>query len=313
MTTKTKTTDIFPSPGLYHGIDSIDYFAVGLNRDKMEDSVLSKSMLWAFAKNPRRWLNAPPFEGNKATQWGSLIDVMLLTPDEFSSTYAVTPQTYPHKAAKKGSPTEQKPWNGNSTYCKEWVTKQDGKEIISFKMLLEANKALDALKANDVANYMVNNGDSQVAMVATLMCEEKEVTIKGLADLIPKAGSDYGNALVDLKTTAKMDSPSDLIYAVWRNGWFMQAALYLDLYNSVRPENEPERTDFWFIVQQSSAPYEVVVAPLAADAIMLGREMYQQAIKAWVEASTMGNWFSPFDQIEELDLPERAYNNPTMP
>lgn len=313
METTTKTKSDFPSPGLYHEIDPIDYFAVGLNRDNMEESVLSKSMLWDFAKNPRRWLNAPPFTGNKATEWGSLVDMLLLTPNSFKDTYAVTPEVYPHQAAKKGSPVTEKPWNNNATYCKEWKADQEGKEIVDTKTLISAGIAIKEIESNPVAQYMVKNGHPQVAMVARMESEGKEVTIKGLADLVPYAKSDYGNALVDLKTTSKMESPTDLRYCVYRSGWFVQAALYLDLYNAVRPEDEDERTDFWFIIQQSAKPYEVVVLPLAQDAIMLGREMYQQSIKAWVEASTKGQWFSPFDTLDELDLPERAYAEPVMP
>lgn len=312
MKTETKTTT-FPDPGLYYDLDPIDYFAVGINKDKMEESVLSKSMLWDFAKNPRRWLHAPPFTGNKATQWGSLVDCLLLTPTEFKSTYSVTPDTYPHQPAKKGSKPVEKPWNNNATYCKEWIEEQDGKEVINRKLFLEAAIALKELESHSVAKYMVDNGRSQVGMVATMESNGKEVKVKGLADLVPNANSDYGNALVDLKTTSKMENPMDLSYCVWRSGWFMQAALYLDLYNAVRHEDEPERSDFWFIVQQSAAPYEVVVLPLEQDAIMLGREMYQQAIKAWVEASVGGRWFSPFDTLETLDLPERAYIDPAMP
>lgn len=301
----------FPELGLYPNIDTKLYFSAGQDKEDMGKSILSKSLLWAFNKNPRRWLGSPPFTGTAATRWGSLIDCLLLTPDRFDETYVVAPETYPAKAsAKKDAPTIQKPWNANATYCKKWLADntEDGRELIKSSTLDEAQVAVQVLRDDPTVSAMLSKCRTQTAMVGTMTDEASgmEVTLKGLIDIEPDKDSDYGNSIIDLKTTGVMDTPTDIMWNSFKLGYHEQAGLYRDLYNSITGEN---RTDFWFIFQQSTKPYEVVIVKMAEDAILKGREIYMEAVAKWCDISKTGEWPSPFDDMTELDLPEVAYRD----
>jgi len=102
-TTLATAPPIWPAQGMYPSIAPEVYFAA--QPGPPADQIVSKSMLWKFAKNPRRYRDSPPMTITDAMRWGSLVDCMALTPDRFASSYAITPETYP--SAKEGP----KPWN----------------------------------------------------------------------------------------------------------------------------------------------------------------------------------------------------------
>src|SRR6185503_12774374 len=84
-----------------------------------KDYSMSRSALVDFAVNPAKWLAGGTYdEPTKATDWGSVMDCLLTCPDKFNSLFAITPEVYPAKGAKKGGVDVEKPWNRNATYCR---------------------------------------------------------------------------------------------------------------------------------------------------------------------------------------------------
>ena len=94
------------------------------------DYILGRGDLMEFDRCPHRWLVGYESEDTKFTEWGEMIDCLALTPQFWKTDFAVTPETYPD--AKTG---EQKPWNWNANFCKEWR---------------EEHKALKIRKADDL-------------------------------------------------------------------------------------------------------------------------------------------------------------------
>jgi len=310
----------FPNPGVYPNIDSKEYFGVGVNKDDMTKSVLSKSLLWAFGKNPRRWLEAPPFEGTAATRYGSLIDCLLLTPNRFYSDYVVAPATYEAKeSTKKNACLIDKPWNWNATVCKNWKIEQEksGKILLKQDELDNAEVAVDKMRADPTISYILANSQTQCAVTGKMPVMEHpfeedqgwllgEYAVKTLLDIAPDLDSDYGDSLIDLKTTGVMDSPTDIVWNSYKFGYHVQGAFYRDVYNAITGE---DRQRFHFIFQMSKAPYEHVMVEMSQDALAKGREVYTELVRKWHDTTTTGEWPSPFDNMTELDLPERAYQD----
>ena len=87
-----------------------------LNRSDIfaSDSYLSKSALWEFFKgSPYKWQNHPKqFKSTDAMKWGSLVDCLTTSPEDFDSQFIIRPDTYTDTKDKV------KPWNGNSNSCK---------------------------------------------------------------------------------------------------------------------------------------------------------------------------------------------------
>ncbi len=72
------TRQTWPAEGIYDGIDPAVYF--GPQPQGFANWTVSKSLLWEFARNPKRWLKSPPKVVTEAMKWGSLVDCLLLTP-----------------------------------------------------------------------------------------------------------------------------------------------------------------------------------------------------------------------------------------
>ena len=286
----------WPEEGLYPDIDPELYFS--LNNAPIESRAVSKSLLWKFGSNPRRWRDSPPFVGTDSTRWGSLIDSLTLTPNRFKTSYVVQPDTYMSTGTKKDSQEVEKPWNWNSNTCKKW--REDlpkGVECISTYEFKEACKARDILLKNKFFDAMMDGGKTQVGMSLDFC----GLNVTGMIDVLPSLSGAYGDSIVDLKTTASFDSPDDLSKLIDKFGYAVQAALYLDIYNSLTGEG---RTKFYFAFQERKAPYEVAVIELSAGSIIAGRNWYLSAIEEWNQMLQTGVFKSPWDEINVATTPK---------
>ena len=73
---------------------------------------------------------------NNSLLFGSLLDCLLLTPMQFSTRFALQPETY---TDAKGI---VKPFTKQSNTCKEWIVSQGDKTIISADKLEEVRRAI---------------------------------------------------------------------------------------------------------------------------------------------------------------------------
>lgn len=291
----------WPAVGLYPGIAPEVYFAD--QTGPPAEQIVSKSMLWKFAKNPRRYRDSPPLVPTAAMRWGSLVDCMALTPDRFASSYAITPETYP--SAKEGP----KPWNWNATHCKEWrAGLASGVEIVTPADMAESHLAVSALFARKEFMEMMMGAQTQVGMRLDLGAsvhghQDLVIRSKSLMDIVPARDGKWGNALADMKMFAKLNSMEDVEKEIYNRGYHGQAALYLDKFNALTGEN---RSEFFFVFQLSEAPYEVAIVELSEDAILAGRKWYREATHKWGKVVLTGEWESPWDGIQVANLPRWA-------
>ena len=293
---------------MYPGIRPDVYFAP--QPGPPAEQIVSKSMLWKFARNPRRYRDSPPMTITDAMRWGSLVDCMALTPDRFDSAYVMKPDTYlGPESARKDSPMIEKPWNANSNTCKEWLANVPrGVEVISAWDKAEGIKAATTLFDRKEFREMMMGAQTQVGMRMDLGQsvhghEGLVIRSKSLMDIVPSRDGKWGSALVDLKTTGKLDDMEQVEKSIYSMGYHGQAALYLDKFNALTGEN---RNEFFFVFQLSEAPYEVAIVQLSDDAILAGRKWYREATHKWGKVVLTGEWESPWDGIQVANLPRWA-------
>jgi len=263
-------------------VDRKTYFGNGKRGEK--DFVMSRGELAEFNRCPHRWLLGYESEETKSTEWGTLIDCLALSPDEFEESFVVTPESYPD--SKTG---EAKPWNWNANFCKAWRDEHDGLEVVKHETFTQASNAVKFLMADPEIAEMIRCSQRQVMAVAEYFDEETEITVplKVLIDLLPDVGhGQFGKSLADLKTCTTAH-PFPWSRAVFEHGYFIQAALYLDVYTSATDE---DRVDFRHILQESYPPWEVGKRIVSQEFIELGRETYMTALKRYCRCLAENFW-----------------------
>ena len=272
-----------------NNIDSAQYHRQGAKRGDM-DFAVSSSMLTTFATCPAKWRAGYRFEGN---QWGSLVDMLLLTPEDFETKYAVKPETYVNE---KG---EEKKWNGNANRCKEWVKENVDKEQISPKLLEEAKTAINRLKADKKIAEIISESQKQVMVVGEYHDPATGLIIpcKALIDMVPRA-----HRLVDLKTSRSAHTKS-WVKTVYQLKYHWQGALYLDMFNSACPDDV--RVEFLHIVSENSFPWEtgrkMMVDAEPSGFIGLGRYYYEAALALYCKCLVSGIWPGYDDMASDDD------------
>ena len=279
---------------------------------------MSRGELVNFYECPARWLAGYRDDDKEtdATTWGSMVDCLLMSRNEFDLRYAVSAPTYfknEMKCPSCGSVTDskscrkckcdrepvttEKPWDSKSTMCKEWEESQGGKIIIKSELFEAAEKAVAAIRNNALVSELFDESDKQVLVCGLWQDEDTglKIPLRGLLDIVPpKDHALFGKWLADFKT-ARNGNPAQWADTVNRRGYDVQAALYMDLYTSATNE---DRVDFVHVVQENVFPFHVVSPPMAlsAEFMQWGRGKYQRALRQYCQCLKTGVWPS-FNQI----------------
>lgn len=250
---------------------------------------VSRSDLADVLACPYKWREGAADESSDAMLWGSLIDMLLLTPEKFGDRFAVCPETYMAEGKKKGDPPEEKPWNWNATVCKEWRDQQGGKETIKTELHEAAKEAVKRFKENGCVAGLLADYKAQVCVQADWTDEATGLVIpvRGLIDIAPALESaEYGTCLADLKTTvdASMHTWGRKVFS---GGYHVQAALYLDLFNAATGET---RDGFLHLIQEKEQPYAIGTRRLDPAYIVMGRGYYEWALRIYAKCLATNTW-----------------------
>lgn len=266
----------WPVPVIYFGVSEADYHAIG------HEVALSKSLLWDFYPSPWAWARREPKKATEAMVWGSLVDCLLLQPDQFNACFAVSPfDSFQTKEARIWRDAQSLP-------------------IITRDTLQEAWRAVKVLEENGRVNAIISQSKPQVSVFANVQFPDigTPYGAKCRIDLLPF--SEGEKIIWDLKTVASL---SRLEWTILDRGYHVQAAWYLDLYNLASGD---DRDSFGFIFQESKPPYEIALVELDSDAIAAGREWYVKAVQRWHECQTTGIYPSPTaETVRVISLPKR--------
>ena len=265
-----------------------------LNRANLfdPDSWLSTSALKELKTcSLKRWRFSPnKFTGSKSADWGTIIDCLITTPEEIGEVIEVH--------------------NFDSFRTKEAREVRDdaiaqGKIFLSEAEMESAMAAAKMLLEDPIAGPVIKNSRKQVVLLSQI----EGINCKGLVDIAPENEP----ILYDLKTTADF-SVRGIANAIQKFGYYIQAGIYLKLWNNLYPEDQRKR--FRFIWQSSSAPYEVAVTELPAFDIEAGSMWAAEKIHDLIKAQKQKKWpnivgdkvamigrpgYAEFQDMEELD------------
>lgn len=294
------------------GKNSDDYHAQEAERGSRE-FVMSSSRLRDFGQCPERWRNGYSSPDSDAKKWGSLVDTRLLTPEQFPSRYAVTPETYEttgmqcpvclgvsdsKECRKCKTPRREvklmKPWNGNSSVCATWIDarKEEKKEIVSSKLVNDCDAALKRLWSDKVIADFIGSCDTQVHITAEWHDAETGlvVPIQALLDLVPRLNSNFRRVAGDLKTTRNGQRVPWLKF-MFQSGYYVQGSFGLDLLNSAEGAEEGiGRMNFCFVLQENFAPWQPGRRMMTEKFLALGRIEYARLLGNYAACLLSDKW-----------------------
>lgn len=272
------------------GANSDEYHAHTAERGTPE-FVISSSALREFANCPARWQAGYEAPDSKAKHNGSLLDCLLLTPDQLHQRYALRPDTYTN------DDEEVKKWNANSNVCKRWLADHEDKEIVTQAHLDECAEAIKRLKEDETVAAWFDACDKQVWLTANWEDEKTGLIVpcKALVDFRPRLDTEFRKCLGDLKTTR---NAAILAWQRWcfSAGYHVQAAFYADLYAAAHPEED--RNTWVFIIQENYKPWQPGKRMLSQDFLDIGRATYRQMLANYCSCLKSGRWPS-YDETDE--------------
>lgn len=254
--------------------------------------VMSQTELKNFIRCPSRWRSGFESDLTDSIQFGSLVDCLLFTPNEFKIRFAVEPETY------RNDKGEEKPWSNNANVCKAWKADHEDFEIVSSDDVKEAQTAVEKLMLDRYVNDLLHGAQFQVHVQGEYADTDTGiiVPVRCLMDILPsKDNPDYGKCLADYKT-ARTASVREWPKHLFSLGYHIQAALEIDLYTAATGE---DRTDFYHVIQENFPPYEVGRRILDSEFIEIGRHTYQTALRVYCRCIKDNRWPGYDDMVND--------------
>ncbi len=251
---------------------------------------MSSSAIRDFSICPSRYrAGHEDEETSESMDFGSLVDCLILSADQFEKRYVIQPDTYTNEKS------EIKPWNWNSNVCKAWRDKQNNLSIVSQEKFDESILAVKRLKDDPTISSFLDQSDKQVWLVGEWKDKETKLKIplKALLDVVPRLDSEYSGCVGDLKTTRDA-APVAWNRSLFNFGYHLQSAFYLDFYRAL----DPMRDTFCFIVQENKGPYESGKRIMHQDFLEIGRQEYQKALSDYCQCLKSGK-FPGYDDTDE--------------
>lgn len=267
--------------------------------------VMSRSELMTFDENPWKWINGVEDDGSKSTDWGDLMDCVLLAPDRFDAQFVVAPPTYPANAkstavvngeCEVGDPL---PWDGTASFCKKWKKENaEGRRVIKSTEMDDVDKAQEVLYSADPGIARVlQNSRKQVMVTAEYRDHATGLVVpfKILIDLLPDQVPDredgqrdeVSRSIMDFKT-AQTAEPREWAKALFRFQYHVQSSCYLDVYAAAVPGEERDR--FKHIVQENTAPFYPMRHGVSDTLLRLGRDAYVPALRKYCRCVKDRQW-----------------------
>jgi len=237
---------------------------------------MSSSALRMFDFCPSKWIHGFDPPPSYSLEYGSLLDCVVLTPEQMADRYAIQPETYETTGmecpncksvtdSKKCSKCKcdrvemkiTKKWSGQSTTCAEWLAAQTaaGKEVCSAQELADAQAAAKRLFDDPIIGDYIRESDKQVWIAAEWHDGPTGlvVPVKCLVDLLPRHDSEFFDGAGDLKSTK---CAKKLAWERFADnvGYNIQGAWNIDLVQAALPKEQ--RRKFAFILSENHHPWE---------------------------------------------------------
>ena len=259
-------------------MDSTEYHAL-----KARPDVVTYSKLKDFNTNPARFHKGGPRKRTAALDWGSLFDHFQFTPELPLplDTFAIV--------KTKGACAEKAHPGKCLAYPRE-VEEAERDAAIARQHPIFRSQPAPILQPKFVG--MIAHGLTATAMF----------------DFLPHRDSDWGEWIVDGKTTSQTySSVEDYGRDVHKFGYHGQAAWYLDIYNAILGNRQGDvRTRFGHLLTPRGYPEESVLVELDPDAIEAGRAAISHWVERYAECLRTDVWPPAIRDGEVVSLPRWA-------
>lgn len=219
----------------------------------LESRPLSYSSLKNFLKSPQHYIQyiTEKKEPTAAMIFGSLVDCLLLTPDDFENQFAVLPEINRHTNEGKA----------------QYAALQDaaqGKTLIDAETLTQAQDLITALNNNaSVKSYLDRVEKTQVKF---------NFEIDGLP-FVSKLDIIGDTFICDFKTAASAE-PNSFTKSALNFDYDLQAAIYLKAV-----KKEKVFPDYFWIAAEKDKPFACSVIKADADFLEFGQKKLEKGIE----------------------------------
>lgn len=300
------------APGVYAGIPIDIYHGADLCDGP---SISSSGLRTIFNDCPMAyWIESPlnprrliPDE-KEAFILGRAAHHLVLGESDFGKFFTVEPATYPD--SKTG---EQKAWNNNATYCRDWrahVTEGEGRTILTAKQI-EAIRGMAGLlpwqkdlEDSGLANNAVVRAGALSGLVEHTIIARDEATgiyLKSRPDAIPLDSTEFN----DFKSTIEVSYPK-LQRTLDDFRYDMQADLAS---TCLKQAADQPFTSFAFIFAMKKPPHAVEIVELKPSDLEEAAKDNRVAIDTFADCLARGRWPGPSGGRGDARYIERSVRN----
>lgn len=229
------------------------------NADYHGDSeYISSSALKVALKDIRQYYqqyvlgHRPPIKNQEALTLGTLVHAYALEPETVDTEFLATDARKNSKAYKEA----------------EKRAKEEGKELVSEMLAMEAKHFADQILADKEAAALLKNSEAE----KTVCVEMMGLKIKVRADAFSPAG------ISDIKTTSQPTDIGSFLSTIDNYSYDLSAALYVDVFKEIYGKEYP----FYFIALDKKQ-YKVDVYKASLGLIEAGRRKYSDAMRNILE------------------------------
>lgn len=250
------------------------------------EAVSSTQLGWlAVSPLHYRWMRSQPHVASDAMTLGSALHTATLEPHLFGASYEVEPD--PEQVA----PGMAKPRATKAYKDAVAAIEATGKVVVKQDAMAAIDKMSAAVRTHARAAKLL---DRTPWHEITMLWNRDGRMCRGRADLLGDG------VLADLKTTRSLAEFSP--WTVTNRRYYAQAAHYIDGAEALGEKVE----HFFFIVVESSPPYDVGVFVLDPAAIEFGRVQNERLFRLLDECERTDTWPGMFPEIETAMLSPNA-------
>jgi len=247
---------------------------------------ISASLIGEMA-NPLKFMTSGPRAETSDMAWGSLVDMLWLTPQDFDQHVLVIPRDAPKKPTKPQleAPKPTAKATESINWWSNFQRRSLGKTVVDEPTLALAKEAVKMLNTNTLCAYIYDCCEKQVILSGTTTeCHPSsvELNVKAMMDLLPMRGTievdgldlDLNTCVVDLKQ-CHMVSDFGMKKAINTYQYHIKMAWYLRM---MRAYGETKRVNAILIFQNSLPPHDAHVRMIEPEDIERADNIITQRI-----------------------------------
>lgn len=246
--------------------------------DLSQAGPISASIL-SELRDPLRFLTVEKSEKTADMQWGTMVDVLWLTPEHWNRLFVTLPAEFPRKpsAAQRNAKKPSQATLDAIAWWDSWERQSANKQAIEASQLEEVRKARNMLDRHPLSRDIHANSHKQVIFSGNMPHQDPDlngIAVKGMVDLLPMTDNRWSNAVVDLKQCHNV-SEYGMKKAMKTFEYHLKMAWYRKLVRTFSHNVD----DCILIFQNSKPPYDVHVRKISEEDLRLGEAMIEQRLQ----------------------------------